>query len=72
MHKVVVQEGYSLPFASFGAAKGKSKAKRKTKGKGRTLKACGRAWKGFKKKHPNHKWRTFASKCMKGKIRIRK
>ncbi len=67
MNRVMMQEGYSLPFA--GAKRGKhrrtAKAVRAAKSFGRRVKACGKKWRaksaGFRK---THKWTAFLKKCM--------
>lgn len=76
MHKVVVQEGYSLPFEDFGAARRRRRTKRKrvssrrrgrrTVKRKRTMKTCGRLWrKKTAKFKRTHKWSAFVRKCMK-------
>ncbi len=67
MNRVMMQEGYALPFAGGPRKKHRrtAKAKRAAKSFGRRVKACGVKWRkksaGFRK---GHKWTAFLKKCM--------
>lgn len=73
MNRVMIQEGYSLPFDGARSkrrkAKGKhrrtAKARRASKKFGARIRACSKKWnKKSDKFRKSHKWTAFLKKCM--------
>ncbi len=73
MNRVMIQEGYSLPFDGArkrskkrgGKKRRTAKARRAAKAFGRRVKACGVKWRKKSDNHrKTHSWRAFLKKCM--------
>lgn len=60
-NRVVIQEGYSVPF--FDGARSKAKGKRKGKKSFKTkMRACAKSWKSGRSK--SRSWRIHLKKCL--------
>ncbi len=66
-NRVVVQEGYSLPFAGFDGYRRRRRKTRRSRRGGRSkqankMRACAKRWRGSGKKGS---YRAFMKRCLK-------
>lgn len=66
MNRVVVQEGYKIPFSGFEGYKKRGKKKGKARGRSRQtskMSTCAKRWRN--RKGYEGSYRTFMKRCLK-------
>ena len=65
-NRVVIQEGYTLPFAAYGRRKRRTKSKRRSMGMAPSMKKQQNVMKACAKAAPGGKsYRPFMKRCLK-------